>query len=225
MTNNYDVFIIIVTNIIKIYIQTTNNVNINNIELFNHIYFFYFKIKKIFLEHNYKITLNDAIFIFKHLAKNHDILVKLFDGKINDEMSGGFFYNEFDSVYTKILNILDIFIDIISVVPTNNVFPVEFISPFQIISMVNNLARGEYFLGFMSFISLIPGIGNIIGAGSKIIYKFSNYIYDRSIVNKQIDKLDDLENMRNIYKLSNFNVSHNYVNENLENIANEKLLI
>jgi hypothetical protein len=85
--------------------------------------------------------------------------------------------------------------------------------------------RGDFVLAFYSCLSLIPGIGNVISSGSKIIYKLINYIIDKIQSAKQIKRLEDLEVGKFIYTLNNYDPTINYIQESLHSIDNEDLLI
>ena len=232
MDHHYNTFIQITTKILilyynNIYIFKNSNKSINNF-----LYFFYIELTKIFKYYNKIIIFDQTIDILLLLIKYHYNILNLFnqiDNKLYmssfSQQNAGFFYGEYDSVYTKILNILDIIIDFISIVPTNNIFQPGIIAPFQIFSIISNAMRGDYVLAFYSCLTLIPGIGNVIGAGSKIIYKLINYIIDKIQSSKQIKRLEDLEFGKYIYKLNNYDPTINYVQESLNSIDNEDLLI
>jgi hypothetical protein len=192
----------------------------------NYLFFFNFELNRILNNYNKKINLYQTVDLLQLLIKNHYQIIGLFDYVANQlNMSGGFFYGEYDSVYTKILNVLDIIIDFMSIIPTNNIFQPEIIAPLQIFSMLSNLVRGDFVLAFYSFITLIPGVGNIVGAGSKIIYKLLNYIIDQIHNAKQMKRLEDLEIGKEIYRFTNYDPMINYIPESLNSIENDDILI
>jgi hypothetical protein len=247
--NNDQKCVFIFANIIYLYYDNVkilkqyylDNKKINN-KLQNFLIYFHNSINDIlkFYDVQYEITLDEThtilnvllqnhIFIKRNINKIHKIHINCIN-KLNNnanlvEQNGGFFYNKYDSIFTKILNVVDILIDFISILPKHILFDNDIIAPFQIFSGVSNLMRGNFVFAFYSFITLIPGIGNTVGAGSKIIYRLIDYIYNRIYEKKQIIQLNNIENMKKIYKLSNFDPIKNYINENLNDIENEDLLI
>ena len=230
---HYNIFIQIFAHLLLLYynsikILKKSNKNNKDFDLMaiNYLHFFHQESTKIFSQYHTKIKFKHTKKILFLLIDHHYQIKKIFDTishKLN--MSGGFFYGEYDSVYTKILNILDIIIDFMSIVPTNNIFQPEIIAPLQIFSTVSNAMRGDFILAFYSFLTLIPGVGNIVGAGSKIIYKLINYIIEKIQSKKQIKRLEDLEVGKSIYTFTNYDPTINYIQESLESIDNEDLLI
>ena len=228
MDHHYNTFINITTKILILYYNNIFVYKNSNQSTINFLYFFHIELTKLFNYHYKTIHLNQTIDILLLLIKYHHNILNLFNqigDKLELELKGGFFYGEYDSLYTKILNILDIIIDFISIVPTNNIFQPEIIAPFQIFSMISNAMRGDFVLAFYSCLTLIPGVGNVVGAGSKIIYKLINYIVEKLQNDKQIKKLENIEIGREIHKLTNYDPTINYIQESLESIDNEDLLI
>ena len=228
---HYNTFIQISANLLLLYYNSIAIIKNDNIHEFNlmatnYLHFFHQESTKIFNCYHIKIKFKHTKKILLLIIDHHYQIKKIFDSVNNKlNMSGGFFYGEYDSVYTKILNILDIIIDFMSIVPTNNIFQPEIIAPLQIFSTISNAIRGDFVLAFYSFITLVPGVGNIVGAGSKIIYKLINYIIEKLQSAKQIKRLEDLEVGKSIYTFTNYDPTINYIQESLESIDNEDLLI
>jgi hypothetical protein len=242
--NNEQEYVIVISKIIYLYYKNIKKfknkyktIKTDYSILFNNFLIYFQKsINEILKLHNIlQISYDESLIVLNLMVNNHNKIKKII-GKTNKiynncqkkmtiNMDGGFFYNKFDSVFTKILNVIDILIDFISIVPKHILFDNDIIAPFQIFSGLSNLMRGNFILAFYSFITLIPGIGNTVGAGSKIIYRLINHIYDRIHAKKQIIELNNVENMKNIYKLSDFDPLSNYINENLNDLENDDLLI
>jgi len=183
---------------------------------------------KILLEpYDVKISINETIDIILSLLNNHTHIKKIINmfnkisnkcskklniKKYNKSLSGGFFYNKFDSVFTKILNVVDVLIDILSIIP-NHLLTTSihhFIGPYQLISSFTNLVRGNYLLAFFSFIAIIPGIGPIVGSSLKLMHRIVVYILEKIYASKEILYLEDVENMKYVYKLEDFDPIKKY---------------
>tara|TARA_Y100000589_G_C27070503_1_gene595181 strand:- start:176 stop:889 length:714 start_codon:yes stop_codon:yes gene_type:complete len=114
---------------------------------------------------NLNKILNAKSYIYKTIDENY-------------EMKGGFLSNEYDNKFTKMLNLIDFLLDIIKFIP-NNILTSNNLYvglPYGIISILLNLFRNNYDFAFYSFIGVIPGLGNLIGASMKIIHRIINFI-------------------------------------------------
>lgn len=206
----------------------------------NYLYYFHNNINILFGKVNITVNINNTINILISLLKNHKHIKKLFNYfnnisnkcskslQKNKKQNGGFFYNKFDSVFTKILNVVDIIFDVITIIP-NHVLTTSLhhiAGPYQFISSFTNLARGNYLLAFFSFIGIIPGIGPVVGSSLKLIHHIVTYILDKIYVAKENIYLEDIESMRYVYKLDEFDPLKKYTPyESLDSIENEELLL
>ena len=96
--------------------------------------------------------------------------------------SGGFFFSQYDNKYYKALNIIDFLIDIINLIP-NKIISKSYNNvtlPYAMVSFILNILRGDHDFAFYSFIGMIPGVGGILSASSKIIHRIiRNIIYQQ----------------------------------------------
>lgn len=202
----------------------------------NYVYYFHNELNNILKLFNISINLYESINILYLLIQNHKHIIKIInyfdflgnDCKLGLIQTGGFFYNKYDSIFTKILNIIDIIIDVITIIPNHVIFNsiYHIMGPWQLMAMISNLIRGDYLLAFYSFITLIPGIGSIMGSSLKIIHRIVLFILEKLYVAKQDIFLQDIEAMRRIYKITDFDPLNKYIPyENLNSIENEDLLI
>lgn len=146
--------------------------------------------------------------------------------------SGGFFYNKYDNKYMKTLSIIDFLFDIINLIPNQMITSTtDFVTmPYAISSLLLNLFRGDYDFAFYSFLSIIPGVGGILGTSGKIIHKIIRYIINSKKVEnvegyyKQIlaaRRVHDFVKDENYEKLNNpyigeFENQYNY--EEIDNL-------
>jgi hypothetical protein len=241
-SQNYTNFKLITTSIILVYYKSLHNfknhIRETKFSFFrfkNYLYYFYKTINKILKKYNIKLSIIKTNSILFLLLDNHKHISKLFN-KFNTiyfncideikEQKGGFIFKEFDSVFTKILNVVDIVIDFLTIIPNHILFNSPILAPWQLMSLISNLMRGDYMLAFFSFITIIPDVGLVVGASLKIIYKIVSFIIEKIYVAKQDIYLQDIESMRRIYKLNEFNPLHNYTPyESLNSIENEELII
>lgn len=205
----------------------------------NFMIFFYNYLK----QHFSNITFKYSNAILLSLAKNHCHVKRLLKimNLINKEikpLKGGFLYNTYDTPYTKILNIVDVIIAILGLFPlqfvTANLQNIidpqhlqNIIGPYQLISLFLNLSRGDYMFAFYSFISLIPGIGSIIGSSLKIMHIIIRYIFEKERNKVQHNYLNDIEQMKIINKMVvDYDPTYKYTKyESLNSIENEDLII
>ncbi len=191
----------------------------------NYSYYFNKIVSKVFK--NISIIKSNEILI---LLLNNHTQIKSVLNKFNNiiQQSGGFFYNKYDSVFTKILNIFDVIIDLLTLVP-NTIFTTSLnhiLGPFQLIAMFLNLSRGDYMLSFFSFISMIPGIGTIVGPSLKLISRLVEFIHNKNVTYQQEKEIDNVLNMRHMYKLEDFDPLRKYTKwSSLNDIENEDLII
>jgi len=226
----------LISSIILLYYNSINKLKktqpLNITKISNYVYYFHDNLKILFGSYNIKISINETIDIILCLLHNHTHIKKLFNifNKISKkcnkkikkikktkktkktDQSGGFFYNKFDNVFTKILNVVDILIDILSIIPnhflTNTLH--HFIGPYQLVSSFTNLVRGNYLLAFFSFISIIPGIGPVVGSSLKLMHHIIVYILEKLYASKEILYLQDVEIMKHVYKLDDFDPIKKY---------------
>ena len=228
-------FKLLISSILLLYYNSINKFkktkSLNKVKISNYVYYFHDNLKILFQPYDIKISINETIDIIICLLHNHVHVKKLFNmfnkiskrcylsnNKLCKELnrnriqSGGFFYNKFDNVFTKILNVVDILIDILSIIPnhflTNTLH--HFVGPYQLISSFANLVRGNYLLAFFSFISIIPGIGPVVGSSLKLMHHIIVYILEKIYASKEILYLQDVEIMRHVNKLEEFDPIKKY---------------
>lgn len=191
----------------------------------NYSYYFNKIVSKVFK--NISIIKSNEILM---LLLNNHTQIKSVINKFNKviQQSGGFLYSKYDSIFTKILNIFDVIIDLLTLVP-NTIFTTSLnhiLGPFQLIAMFLNLSRGDYMLSFFSFISMIPGIGTIVGPSLKLISRLVEFIHKKNVSYQQEKEIDNVLNMRNMYKYEDFNPLRKYTKWSpLNDIENEDLII
>lgn len=162
---------------------------------------------------------NNIIYLLLNNYKNIKKIIKIID---THKQQGGFIYNKYDSIYTKILNMVDVIMSWASTLIGSNI-----LQPYFIVSTFMNLTRKEYMLAFYSVISMISYLGMLIGSSLKTIHYFYNYIMTYRNTQKELIKNNEREMMIELNKiLVNYNPSKIYVqSEPLESAINETLLI
>lgn len=238
MQTNIDKFKYMTTSIISTYYNGINKLktsdkckiitpsSCNNFD--NFMIYFYDYLKQF---HFKNITYEQSNKILLHLVNNHENIKKCLntinyiirESEINQ--NGGFIFNTYDTVYTKILSIIDIIISLIGFFPTS--FIHDMIGSYQLISLFIYLSKDNYMFAFYSFITLIPGIGTIVGTSLKIIHLIIKYIYDKKQENIQHEILNQTEQIKILNKMmTNYDPNHIYTKyESLNSIENEDLLI
>jgi hypothetical protein len=190
------------------------------------------------LTHFPNITFNMSKKILLLLINNHTYIKKYLNlmnytfKKCNRSFTvqtGGFLFNTYDTIYTKVLNIIDVTIAAISIFPTQFISDdlQSIVGPYQLISLFLNLSRGDYMLAFYSFISLIPGLGSIIGGSLKIMHMIIRYMYEKEQDKIKHKYLDEVEQIRIIHKMiANYDPTYKYTKyESLNSLENEELLM
>lgn len=144
--------------------------------------------------------------------------------KFNNEIiqSGGFFSRGYDNKYTKALNVIDFLIDIINLIP-NKIISKNYSNvtlPYAIMSFVLNILRSDYDFAFYSFIGMIPGVGSILSASSKIVHRIVRNIAYQNEENKKKNHYKEIQTTRKVHdylKNQKFHDIENPFNTKFEN--------
>lgn len=206
------------------------HINITHNNYNNYAYFFYNYLKK---NHFFDISLYQSNELLILLLDNYKLIKKLTKqfgskriiAKLNQ--NGGFIYNKYDSVYTKILNMVDVIMSFASLILSSNSMMANVLQPYLIVSGFMNLLRKEYVLAFYSAISIISYVGMSIGSSLKIIHYIVSYVMTYRETKKKMIHVDEKITMRELNRiLINYEPSNIYIpTEGIETIENEVLLI
>ena len=112
---------------------------------------------------------------------------------INKKQVGG--GDEEISSYTKILDIIDFFFDIMNIIPndilSSNKQPIGI--PYGILSLILNLLRSDYDFAFYSLLGLIPGLGSVVSLSTKVIHRIIKYITEDQKSKKKQEIYEQLQ--------------------------------
>ena len=160
---------------------------------------------KIFIHSKIKI---DNHKLFKLLLNYHKYghyfeKVKNLKYLINSEsiQTGGFFSRGYDNKYTRALNVIDFLIDIINLMPSK-IFSKSYHNvtlPYAIMSFILNILRSDLDFAFYSFIGMIPGIGSVLSASSKIVHRIIRNISYQNHESKKEDNFKKIQITRKVH--------------------------
>ena len=214
--------------------NTKNSINKLN-KLFN-IYENFF-VKKKYLKNNFLKKLKSNIkkecnidfdnnTISKLLIKYHEnlnhinqinLIKKCFNIELNKTIQkGGFLTNKNQqSSYTMALNIADLLLDIVGVLP-NDLFTVSsnyIFGPYALVNVIMNLMRGDFEFAFYSLIGMIPSVGSIIALSSKMIHRILRAITIKDTSKDNIDYYKQILAARRVYRFVSDGANRNNLYE------------
>ena len=154
----------------------------------------------------FKISKKRAyLFLSQYYIQNKRISkLNELDKNINIQ-NGGFLHNKFDNKYVRTLSTIDFLIDIVALIPnrmlTDNLNNVKL--PYGLVSLLLNLIRGDYDFAFYSLLSIIPGIGSILAASSKIIHRIIRYANNTENIKDIEGYYKQIQSVRRVHSFLN----------------------